>query len=94
MKKELILQRLAWGHLPDFMVAQELSDGTLIDIGCDILPGRTETIGLMRRRGARRGPVAEELWTAFSALLLDRDATSAPRATMRSATASQSSKPR
>ena len=68
MKKELILQGLAWGHLPGFMVAQELRDGTLIDIGCDILPGRTETIGLMRRRGTHRGPVAEELWNAFKAL--------------------------
>jgi DNA-binding transcriptional LysR family regulator len=68
MKKDLILQGLAWGHLPDFMVVRELKEGLLVDIRCDILPGRRETIGVMRKRGARRGPVAEELWQALGRL--------------------------
>lgn len=65
MKRDLILAGLAWGHLPDFMVERDLSDEALIDISCHLLPGRTETIGVMRRRGVRHGRVAEELWNAF-----------------------------
>lgn len=68
MKKELIYRGLAWGHLPEFMIAGDLQDRTLIDLRGKLLPGREETIGLMRRRDGPRGPVAGELWGTFEAL--------------------------
>lgn len=62
MKKDLILQRLAWGHLPDFTVGEELRTGVLIRIGGDRLPGRTEMVAAMRRRDRPHGPVGNALW--------------------------------
>lgn len=62
MKKELILNRLAWGHLPDFMVEQEVRSGTLLNLQGRYLPGRRETLAVMRHRYKPHGPVAEALW--------------------------------
>jgi DNA-binding transcriptional LysR family regulator len=62
MKKELILHRMAWGHLPDFMVGDELRAGTLVSLQGRYLPGRTETLAAMRRADRPHGPIAEELW--------------------------------
>ena len=62
MKKELILHRMAWGHLPDFMIDDELRTGALISLKGDHLPGRVETLAAIRRTDLPRGPVAQELW--------------------------------
>ncbi|WFU81736.1 LysR family transcriptional regulator [Bradyrhizobium sp. CIAT3101] len=62
MKKELILHRMAWGHLPEFMVENELRTGKLINMQGRYIPGRTETLAAMRRIDRPHGPVAEELW--------------------------------
>ena len=64
MKKELILHGLAWGHLPAWLVEEELCDGRLISIAGPNLPGRVEQLAAIRRRGFPHGPVAEALWTA------------------------------
>ncbi|MFN7003619.1 MAG: LysR family transcriptional regulator [Roseinatronobacter sp.] len=65
MKKELILHRMAWGHLPEFMVKEELRAGTLVSLRGRHLPGRTETLAAMRRAGRPHGPIAEKLWVAL-----------------------------
>ncbi|TPI12053.1 LysR family transcriptional regulator [Mesorhizobium sp. B4-1-3] len=62
MKKELILHGLAWGHLPAWLIEDELRDGRLISIAGRHIPGRTETVAAVRRRGKPHGPVAEALW--------------------------------
>ena len=62
MKKELILHGLAWGHLPAWLVAEELADGRLLSIAGEHLPGRVETVAAIRRRDRLHGPVAEALW--------------------------------
>ncbi|WP_223250073.1 LysR family transcriptional regulator [Marilutibacter maris] len=62
MKKELILHRLAWGHLPDFMIEDELRSGALIDLSNPHLPGREETFAAIRRGDRPHGPVAQALW--------------------------------
>ncbi|MGY8707223.1 LysR family transcriptional regulator [Bradyrhizobium sp. 18BD] len=62
MKKELILHRMAWGHLPEFMIEDELRAGALINMQGRHLPGRTETLAAMRRADRSHGPVAQELW--------------------------------
>jgi DNA-binding transcriptional LysR family regulator len=62
MKKELILHGLAWGHLPAWLIEEELRDGRLISIAGRHIPGRTETVAAVRRRDKPHGPVAEALW--------------------------------
>ncbi|MDX8494999.1 LysR family transcriptional regulator [Mesorhizobium sp. VK22B] len=63
MKKELILHGLAWGHLPEWLIEDELRNGRLISIAGRQIPGRTETVAAVRRRDRPHGPVAEALWT-------------------------------
>ncbi|CDX19249.1 Transcriptional regulator [Mesorhizobium sp. ORS 3324] len=67
MKKELILHGLAWGHLPAWLIEDELRDGRLISIAGRHIPGRTETVAAVRRRDRPHGPVAEALWLFLQA---------------------------
>ncbi|WP_027165554.1 LysR family transcriptional regulator [Mesorhizobium sp. WSM3224] len=62
MKKELILHGLAWGHLPEWLIKDELHEGRLISIAGRHIPGRPETVAAVRRRDKPHGPVAEALW--------------------------------
>jgi DNA-binding transcriptional LysR family regulator len=62
MKKEIILQGMGWGHMPDFMVGDELRDGRLLRIsGRHFAGGRTDLVAA-RRRDRPHGPVAQRLW--------------------------------
>lgn len=67
MRKELILHGLAWGHLPAWLIRDELRDGRLISIINPHLPGREETAAAVRRRDRPHGPVAEALWRHLAA---------------------------
>ena len=62
MKKELILHRMGWGHLPDFMIEEEVRTGRLVSLQGRHLPGRVETVAALRRRDRPHGPVANALW--------------------------------
>lgn len=62
MKKELILHGLAWGHLPEWLIEDELRDGRLLSIAGRHIPGRIETVAAVRRRDKPHGPAAEALW--------------------------------
>ncbi|WP_028104745.1 LysR family transcriptional regulator [Pseudoduganella violaceinigra] len=62
MKKEIILQGLAWGHLPRFLVERELEEGSLLSIAGRYLPGSVEELVAARRSDRPHGPVAQELW--------------------------------
>lgn len=62
MKKELLLQGLAWGHMPRFLIEDELRDGRLISITNRHLPGSTEGLVAARRRDRPHGPIANRLW--------------------------------
>lgn len=62
MKKELILHGLAWGHLPAWLIEDELQDGRLISIAGPNFPGREENLAAVRHRQHSHGPVAEALW--------------------------------
>ncbi|WP_201456067.1 hypothetical protein [Bradyrhizobium macuxiense] len=62
MKQELILHRLAWGHLPAWLIEDELLDGRLISIAGPNFPGREENLAAVGHRRHSRGPVAESLW--------------------------------
>lgn len=66
MKKEIILQGLAWGHLPRFLVERELEEGSLLSIAGRHLPGSVEELVAARRSDRQHGPVAQELWEFLS----------------------------
>lgn len=62
MKKEVICRGLAWGHLPDFLIRDELRSGSLLSIRGEHFPGVQEKIVAARRTDRPHGPVAERLW--------------------------------
>jgi DNA-binding transcriptional LysR family regulator len=62
MKKEIILQGMGWGHLPQFLIEPELRTGRLQSIAGRYLPGRVEELVAARRRDRPRGAVATRLW--------------------------------
>jgi DNA-binding transcriptional LysR family regulator len=62
MKKELILQGMGWGHLPRYLIEQELRDANLLPIvGRHFKGGQVELVAA-RRRNMPHGPVANRLW--------------------------------
>jgi DNA-binding transcriptional LysR family regulator len=63
MKKELILQGMAWGHMPRFLIEEELRDGRLESIAGRHFPGSVERLVAARRRDRPHGPVATRLWS-------------------------------
>lgn len=67
MKKEVILQGLAWGHLPRFMIDAQLRSGKLVSLAGRYLKGSVENLAAMRRAEAPHGPVAQELWEHIAA---------------------------
>jgi len=62
MKKEIILQGMGWGHLPDFLIGPELRDGRLLPIVGQHLRGGTAELVAARRRDMPHGPIAQRLW--------------------------------
>jgi len=67
MKKEVILQGLGWGHMPDYLVADELADGRLLSFANAYFRGGSVQLVAARKAGMPQGPVASELWAALRA---------------------------
>lgn len=67
MKKEVILQGLGWGHLPDYLVQDELRDGRLISFANRHFRGSTVTLVAARKLGKQHGPIATRLWQTLAA---------------------------
>ena len=64
-KKEIILQRMGWGHMPLFMIQEELDKGQLISIEGSHVRGNTVDIVIARLSGQSHGVMAERLWENF-----------------------------
>ena len=62
MKRELILQGMGWGHLPKYLIDQDLRQQRLRDITGKHLKGGQVEVVVARRREAPHGPVATRLW--------------------------------
>jgi DNA-binding transcriptional LysR family regulator len=62
MKRELILQGMGWGHMPLYLVEEDIGAGRLLDISGRYLKGGRAEIVAARRREAPHGPVARRLW--------------------------------
>jgi DNA-binding transcriptional LysR family regulator len=67
MKKEVILQGMGWGHMPSFLVSQELRQRRLLSIAGRHFPGGEAKIVAARRRDVPHGPVANRLWAFIEA---------------------------
>ncbi len=67
MKKEIVLHGMAWGHLPRFMIEEELRDGRLLAISGQHFPGMDIGLVAARRRDCPHGPVANRLWNYINA---------------------------
>lgn len=64
-KKEVIVQGMAWGHMPLFLVAEELKNGKLISIAGKYIKGLTREIVIARLSSARKGVMVDRLWHSF-----------------------------
>lgn len=62
MKKEVILQAMGWGHMPDFLIEAELASGRLLPITGKYFRGGEVNLLAARRRHVAHGPVAQQLW--------------------------------
>jgi DNA-binding transcriptional LysR family regulator len=58
---------MGWGHMPGFMIVDELRDGRLLSIAGKHLRGGGGEIVAARRRDAPHGPVANRLWSFVAA---------------------------
>jgi DNA-binding transcriptional LysR family regulator len=67
MKKELLLQGMAWGHMPVFLIAEELRQGRLVSLAGRRLRGLEGDLVAARRGDRPRGAVAEALWRYIEA---------------------------
>jgi len=61
-KKEVILQKMAWGHMPLFLVKNELESGELQSIEGKYIKRRTLDIVVARLQGFQHGLITEQLW--------------------------------
>ena len=64
-KKEVILQRMAWGHMPLFLIETELKSGELISLEGEHIKGNTLDIVVARLGTGEKGLIAERLWQFF-----------------------------
>jgi DNA-binding transcriptional LysR family regulator len=62
MKRELILQGMGWGHMPKYLVDEDLREKRLLDITGRQLKGGRVDIVAARLRKAVHGPIASRLW--------------------------------
>lgn len=62
MKRELILQGMGWGHLPEYLIKQDLGAGRLLAITGKYFKGGRAELVAARLRDAPHGPVAKRLW--------------------------------
>jgi DNA-binding transcriptional LysR family regulator len=67
MKKEVIVQGMGWGHLPDYLIGDELDRGELVSIKGKHFAGGSAELVAARRRNVAHGPVAERLWRFIAA---------------------------
>jgi len=65
MKKEVILQGLGWGHMPDYLIAEELADGRLVSFANRYFRGSVLQLTAARKVGKPHGPIASRLWQAL-----------------------------
>ncbi len=62
MKKRIILSGMAWGHLPDYLIRDELRDGRLVSLAGRNIKRNSLEIVAARKAGVTQGPTARLFW--------------------------------
>ncbi|GJI88783.1 MULTISPECIES: LysR family transcriptional regulator [Duganella] len=62
MKREVILQGMGWGHMPLYLVEEDLAQGRLLSMAGDHFRESELELVIARRRDVAHGPVATRLW--------------------------------
>jgi DNA-binding transcriptional LysR family regulator len=62
MKREIILQGMGWGHMPDFLIEPDLRAGRLLSIAGRHLRGGRIDLVAARQATKPHGPIADRLW--------------------------------
>ena len=65
MKKVVIMQGMGWGHMPRFLIEEELAEGRLLSIAGVHFRESVIPLVVARRRDVPHGPVAQKLWGLF-----------------------------
>lgn len=63
-KKDLILNNLGWGRLPDHFVAKELKQGKLVHLK-HLMTDHNLSIYICRKKDKKLGPVLQYFWDSF-----------------------------
>lgn len=64
-KKEVIVQGMGWGHMPLFLIENELASGELISIEGQFIKSIKREIVIARLSEKIHGVMAEQLWLSF-----------------------------
>ncbi|HEY9097230.1 MAG TPA: LysR family transcriptional regulator [Thiobacillus sp.] len=64
-KKEVIMQGMAWGHMPLFIVDDAIKCAKLVSIAGKHIKGVTREIVIARQSTSVKGLMAERLWQSF-----------------------------
>ena len=56
---------MAWGHMPFFLIENELNQGKLLSIEGKHIKGITREIVIARLNANKKGMMAERLWQSF-----------------------------
>jgi len=64
-KKQVILERMAWGHMPLFLIEEELKSGDLLSIEGKYIKGTIRDIVIARLCEKTKGIMLEKLWNCF-----------------------------
>jgi len=65
-KKQVILQSMAWGHMPNFLIDEELKSKTLISIEGKFIQKHIRDIVVARRNSPVHGKMLNKLWGYFT----------------------------
>ncbi len=67
-KKSIIVQGMAWGHMPEFMVKREVEEGALISLEGRRIRGSVVNIVAARLADGHKGKTAQKLWDNFTVM--------------------------
>ncbi|WP_120498428.1 LysR family transcriptional regulator [Kiloniella sp. EL199] len=66
-KKDIILEKMGWGGLPEHLVKDEIDSGKLVPLNVEGYPPRQSHLFQMRARNRNTGIVAQFIWERLTA---------------------------
>jgi len=66
-KKEILLEKMGWGGIPDHLIAKEIASGELVYLNVEGYPLERSSLYKIRRRDRTSGIVAQAIWQRMSA---------------------------